>query len=67
VGVTFIFNFIPTVGSLVAMVLPLPIVLVDDELATWLKVLAFLLPASVQMYVGNVLEPQVFGKSLNRT
>lgn len=31
------------------------------------KALAILLPAVVQMYVGNVLEPTVFGKSLNVT
>lgn len=29
--------------------------------------MAFLMPASVQMYVGNVLEPVLFGSSLNLT
>ena len=64
---TFIFNFIPNIGSILASVLPLSVILVDDELSTINKVLAFAIPAAVQGYVGNVLEPQLFGKSLNLT
>jgi predicted PurR-regulated permease PerM len=64
---TFMFNFIPNVGSMVAMLLPIPIIIVDEELTLWPKLLAFFLPATVQLYVGNVLEPMVFGKSLNLT
>jgi hypothetical protein len=63
----FVLNFIPTVGSLIAMVLPLPVIIVDDTLSVGTKLLAFLLPALVQGYVGNVLEPAMFGKSLNLT
>ena len=32
-----------------------------------MTILQFLLPACVQLYVGNVLEPMVFGASLNLT
>eukprot|EP01043_Picozoa_sp_COSAG02_P053036 COSAG02_NODE_5804_length_4024_cov_5.645860_2_plen_384_part_00 len=64
---TFMLNFIPNVGSMLAMVLPIPIIIVDDELEITTKLLAFALPAFVQLYVGNVLEPMVFGKSLNLT
>jgi hypothetical protein len=63
---TFIFNFIPNVGSLIAMVLPLSVILVDD-ISLERKMLAFLIPAIIQGYVGNVLEPVLFGKSLNLT
>merc|ERR1740117_947998 len=52
---------------MVAMVLPLPIILLDTQLATWQQVLGFVGPMCVQGYVGNVLEPMVFGKSLNMT
>lgn len=65
----FILNFIPNVGSMIATVLPIPLILLDeveDDFAGR-KALAILLPAVVQGYVGNVLEPTVFGKSLNVT
>jgi predicted PurR-regulated permease PerM len=63
----FVLNFIPTVGSLIAMLLPLPVIIVDESLSITTKLLAFFLPALVQGYVGNVLEPAMFGKSLNLT
>jgi len=64
---SFLLNFIPNVGSMIAMVLPLPIVIVDPNLETWQKVGAFVGPGAVQGYVGNALEPMLFGKSLNMT
>jgi AI-2 transport protein TqsA len=71
---TFILNFIPNVGSLMAMLLPIPIILLDEVPDDRFpgpdilrQMLAFSLPAIVQMYVGNVLEPAVFGESLNVT
>merc|ERR1712127_1136297 len=39
----------------------------DDNLATWQKVLSFVGPGAVQGYVGNALEPVMFGKLLNMT
>ena len=33
----------------------------DGSLSPLEKVLAFLIPAAIQGYVGNVLEPQLFG------
>merc|ERR1711968_301116 len=64
---SFILNYIPNVGSMIAMFLPMPIVIVDPSLETWQKVGAFVGPGIVQGYVGNALEPMVFGKSLNMT
>jgi predicted PurR-regulated permease PerM len=69
---TFMLNFIPTLGSLIAMILPIPIIMVDTvddhPFPEWLrKSCGVLLPALVQGYVGNILEPAVFGKSLNVT
>eukprot|EP01048_Picozoa_sp_COSAG05_P022001 COSAG05_NODE_4237_length_1611_cov_1.739766_2_plen_161_part_00 len=71
---TFLLNYIPNIGSMVAMCLPIPIIIVDvlpEEAFPGPEPLrqsfAFLLPAMVQAYVGNVLEPAVFGKSLNVT
>jgi len=64
---SFLLNYIPNVGSMIAMFLPMPIVLVDPNLALWQKAGAFLGPGIVQGYVGNVLEPVLFGASLNMT
>merc|ERR1719310_1690437 len=64
---SFVLNYIPNVGSMIAMFLPMPLVIVDDSLSTGEKIMAFLGPGAVQGYVGNALEPMVFGKSLNMT
>ena len=64
---SFVLNYIPNVGSIIAMFLPLPVVLLDPALVTWQKIGAFAGPGVVQGYVGNVLEPTVFGSSLNMT
>jgi predicted PurR-regulated permease PerM len=62
---SFLLNFIPSVGSMIAMILPVPIIILDDNVAS--KSIALLGPAAIQGYVGNVLEPSVFGASLNIT
>jgi predicted PurR-regulated permease PerM len=63
----FLLNFIPNVGSIIAMFLPIPIIILSDEMSYTAKVIALLGPASVQGYIGNVLEPVAFGASLNLT
>jgi predicted PurR-regulated permease PerM len=63
----FLLNFIPNVGSMIAMVLPLPFILLDEDLEAWERYIALFGPAMVQGYVGNVLEPGLFGASLNLT
>lgn len=64
---SFLLNFVPMVGSMIAIVLPIPLVLLDDRVVGWQKTMAILLPTCVQGYVGNFLEPAVFGASLNLT
>lgn len=63
----FMLNFVPCVGSLIATLLPIPLIILDDGLTESEKLVAFLGPTTVQLYVGNVLEPGLFGKSLNMT
>lgn len=60
----FVLNFIPNVGSIIATLLPLPIVLFDPEAGLATVVLTLALPGTVQMLVGNVIEPKVMGDSL---
>lgn len=61
---TFLLNFIPSVGSLIATVLPLTIATIQFEsfiTVGWLAMLIF----AIQFAIGNILEPRVLGSSLN--
>lgn len=58
----FLLNFIPTVGPLIATLLPLPVVLLDPELTVTAKVLALALPAAVQCTFA-VVQPRVQGRA----
>ncbi len=60
----FVLNFIPSVGSIIATLLPIPVVLLDPEFSATKLTLAILLPGAVQMTVGNVLEPKLMGDQL---
>ncbi len=64
VGVlTFALNFIPNVGPLIAIALPLPLAfLADDPGQTLLLVL--LIPGLVQFLIGNIIEPRYLGHEL---
>jgi len=82
----FLLNYIPNVGSILAMMCPVPILLLapypeecdgktgimlsdcQNEAMTGIqRTIAFCGPAAVQFYVGNALEPAVFGSKLNLT
>jgi len=60
---TFLLNFIPTVGSIIATVLPVPFALVTLDPTLALVMLVLL--AVVQQTVGNVLEPRMMGRGLD--
>lgn len=61
---TFILNFIPNVGSFIAVALPLPVVMLDPEISFAVAVLAIALPFCVQIAIGNFVEPKVMGDTL---
>ncbi|MBS0655641.1 MAG: AI-2E family transporter, partial [Verrucomicrobia bacterium] len=60
----FLLNFIPSVGPIIATVLPLPVVLMSPQISGAAAVLAIAVPGAIQFIVGNVVEPQILGKSL---
>lgn len=62
---TFILNFIPSIGAVVAVMLPLPLVLLNPEMSTTTAVLALAIPSALQLFVGNFVEVKVLGKSLD--
>ena len=60
----FLLCFIPTLGSIVATLLPLPIALIQyDE--PWRIWLILLLPSVIQILIGNILEPKLLGRGLD--
>lgn len=62
---TFLLNFIPSVGSIIAVLLPLPVVLVSPDISTTTAVLAIALPGVVQLVIGNVITPKIMGDALD--
>ena len=61
----FLLNFIPSIGSIVATLLPLPVVLFNPEIGTTTAVLAIAVPGVIQLVLGNVVDPLVMGESLD--
>ncbi len=60
----FLLNYIPTIGSLVGTVFPAIFSLIQfGEYTPFLVVLIAV--GAIQVVVGNIVEPKVFGKSLN--
>jgi AI-2 transport protein TqsA len=61
----FLLNFIPSIGSIIATLLPLPIVVMSPGVSFATAVAAIALPGAVQFGIGNVLEPRMMGRSLD--
>ena len=61
---TIVFNFIPTIGSIVATLLPVPIVFLQSD-SFALSAAAIGIPALIQFYIGNILEPKMMGQNLD--
>ncbi len=61
-SLTFILNFIPVIGSVIAVLLPLPIAFLQYNDPT-LVVLIIILPTIIHQIVGNFVEPKIFGES----
>lgn len=60
----FLLNYIPTFGSIVGVIFPLILTIVQFESALHFTVVLISL-TSVQFVIGNVLEPKLMGQSLN--
>ena len=61
----FLLNFIPTVGSIVATLLPLPVVLMSPDATMTTVVLVLAIPGLIQLVIGNVIAPKVLGETLD--
>ncbi len=59
----FLLNFIPSIGSIIATLLPIPIAVAQFENA-WLIFAVVAVPGAIQMSIGNVIEPKLLGEGL---
>lgn len=60
----FLLNFIPSIGSIIATLLPLPVIVLSPEMSVMSKVLAIAIPGVAQFTIGNVIEPRIMGDYL---
>ncbi len=63
----FFLNFIPSIGSIISTMLPIPIAVaqfqVDGDLV-WL-ILVILVPGVIQFIIGSLIDPKLMGEGLN--
>lgn len=60
----FLLNFIPSVGSVIATVLPIPIAVAQFGGDIWRLIAVIAIPGAIQMAIGNGLEPKLMGNEL---
>jgi AI-2 transport protein TqsA len=60
-----IFSLIPNVGAIIACLLPIPVVAIDDTMSPMRVLIAFALPTAAHLCVGYFVEPQLLGDCLN--
>ncbi len=62
--ITFLFTYIPTVGAIVTVLFPALLALVQFDTVYPFVIVTGLL-VGIHLFIGNVLEPKMMGKSLN--
>lgn len=60
----FLLNFIPNIGSILASIPPVLVALVQFP-SPWMAVAVAFMLLTIQMTIGNVIAPKVFGERLN--
>lgn len=61
----FVLNFVPNIGSVIATLLPLPVVLLGPEPQTQQVVLVLLIPGAIQIALGSFIVPKVMGQTMD--
>ena len=61
---TFLFNFIPNVGSFISILLTIPAVWLSPGLSISEKWMAVLIPAAIQFFIGTFIQPKMMGESM---
>jgi AI-2 transport protein TqsA len=63
--VAFVLNWIPSIGSIIVTLLPIPIAVAEFHGSPWLIVLAIVVPGVIQNVLGNIVEPKLMGEGLD--
>lgn len=61
----FALNFIPNVGPIIAVIIPIPMVLLSPDFTITTLILVIVLPTIAHLISGHLLEPNVIGESLD--
>lgn len=61
---TILLNFIPNIGSIIAVVLPIPVLLLQFAFG-WETFVVITLTVIFQVAIGNILEPKLLGESMD--
>lgn len=62
---TFLLNFIPTVGSVVATIPPVLLAFIQFYPNLWMAAAVLIALALIQQVIGNFVEPKLMGENLN--
>lgn len=60
---TFFLNFIPNIGSIISVILPLPVVFLQYG-AGWTLFVIISLTAVIQFVIGSIIDPKIMGQNL---
>ena len=63
--IAFLLNYIPNIGSVLAVVFPSAIMVLDPKLHIMLAVGAFFTLGSMQFLLGQIIEPRILGRVLD--
>ena len=61
----FALNFIPNVGPIIAVIIPIPMVLLSPDFTITTLILVIVLPTIAHLISGHLIEPNVIGESLD--
>ena len=61
----FVLNFIPSIGSIISTMLPIPVAVAQFPDQPLMMVLCVAVPGMVQIIMGNVIEPKLMGEGLS--
>ncbi|NNL66079.1 MAG: AI-2E family transporter [Myxococcales bacterium] len=61
----FLLNFVPSIGSIAATLLPLPVLVVSPEVSSGAAAAAIAIPGVIQLSIGNFVEPKIMGESMD--
>lgn len=61
---TILLNFIPNIGSIIAVILPIPVLLLQFGFG-WQTIMVIISTTLFQVIIGNILEPKVMGESMD--